>query len=61
MIHLPKIAKKSRPPRMLKTPYQLGHTFSEKPQNKVEQREGVETLLNYALDEEAIETVKKWK
>lgn len=60
MMHLPKVAEKCRPPRMLVTPYELGHTFAPEAFDKESELAGVRALLDFAVhggDEE----VKNWE
>ena len=59
MMHLPNVAEKARPPRMLKTPFALGHTFAEQAHDIELERKGVMALLDFAVNGGA-EELKDW-
>lgn len=62
-MHLPKVAKKVRPPRMMHIRFPLGRTFG-KAFNIDLQTKIVKELLNFAIegkDEELVDLDYKWK
>ena len=62
-MHLPKVAKKVRPPRMMHIKFPLGRTFG-KAYNKELQTEIVKALLDFAVEggiEEEAELAYRWK
>ncbi|MDO4670052.1 MAG: hypothetical protein Q4A67_01100 [Aerococcus sp.] len=60
MVHLPKVIEKVRPPRIMVTPYPLGQTFSEHPNDRHMQEEAVRKLLRFAIEGRK-EEVRQWK
>lgn len=60
MMHLPKVAEKCRPPRMLVTPYPLGHSFAHTPGDWERELEGVRVLLELAV-KGGLEEVSIWQ
>ncbi|MDK6233797.1 hypothetical protein ACX3VT_07975 [Aerococcus sanguinicola] len=60
MMHLPNVAEKARPPRMLETPFALGHTFAGQAFDLETERQGLTALLDFAIHGGA-EELKKWE
>ncbi|HLR20488.1 MAG TPA: hypothetical protein VK087_00645 [Tissierellaceae bacterium] len=63
IVHLPKVAKKVRPPRMMHIKFPLGKTFSKAFETET-QTKIVKDMLNFGINgkaEELIELKYKWK